>query len=161
MVERLPPLADLQALQLQAVAPDPPLAELQALRARVMQSQLLLLLQEQRRSAPDHVRALLLAQLLRDPGWSYGRRTRDRGGGSYSRRGENVETRGGGIERIAEEVSTEGRETVAVEEIGREGSSEMREKIEEGRSAREEKIDEEAGERVEEGTEDTTKGMVA
>ncbi|KAH9299695.1 hypothetical protein KI387_031377, partial [Taxus chinensis] len=73
--------------------------------------------------------------------------------------GKNVETRRGGIERIAEEVSTGGRETTAAEDIGREGSSEMREEMEEERSVREEKIDEEAGERVEEGAEDTTKGM--
>ncbi|KAH9309878.1 hypothetical protein KI387_037789, partial [Taxus chinensis] len=56
--------------------------------------------------------------------------------------GKNVETRGGGIERIAEEVPMEGRETVTMEDIGREGNSEMREEMEE-RSAREEKIDEE------------------
>ncbi|KAH9312644.1 hypothetical protein KI387_027679, partial [Taxus chinensis] len=73
--------------------------------------------------------------------------------------GKNVETCGGGIERIAEEVSTGGRETAAAEDIGREGSPEMREEMEEDRSVREEKIDEEAGERVEEGTEDMTRGM--
>ncbi|KAH9308521.1 hypothetical protein KI387_036432, partial [Taxus chinensis] len=72
--------------------------------------------------------------------------------------GKNVETRGGGIKRIAEEVPTEGRETTAVEDIGREGSSEMREEMED-RSTREENIDEEVGETVEEGEEDTTKGM--
>ncbi|KAH9318560.1 hypothetical protein KI387_020329, partial [Taxus chinensis] len=73
--------------------------------------------------------------------------------------GKNVETRGGGIERIAEEVPTGGRETATAEDIGREGSSERREEMEEDKSAREEKIDEEAGERVEEGAEDTTKGV--
>ncbi|KAH9327769.1 hypothetical protein KI387_007947, partial [Taxus chinensis] len=73
--------------------------------------------------------------------------------------GKNVETRGGGMERIAEEVPTGGRETAAAEDIGREGSSEMREEMEEERSAREEKIDEDAGGTVEEGGEDTTKGM--
>ncbi|KAH9313547.1 hypothetical protein KI387_022174, partial [Taxus chinensis] len=81
--------------------------------------------------------------------------------GEIVEEGKNVETRGGGIESIAEEVSTRGRETVAVEDIGREGSPEMREEMEEDKSAREEKIDEEVGERVEEGTEDATKGVVA
>ena len=75
--------------------------------------------------------------------------------------GKNVETRGGGMERIAEEMSTGGRGTATAEDIGREGSSEMREEIEVDKSAREEKIDEDAGERVEEGAEDVTKGMVA
>ncbi|KAH9331803.1 hypothetical protein KI387_003911, partial [Taxus chinensis] len=73
--------------------------------------------------------------------------------------GKNMETRGGGMERIAEEVPTGGRETVAAEDIGREGSSKMREEMEGERSAREEKMDEEAGGIVEEGGEDTTKGM--
>ncbi|KAH9324267.1 hypothetical protein KI387_004445, partial [Taxus chinensis] len=73
--------------------------------------------------------------------------------------GKNVETRGGGMERIAKEVSTGGRETTVAEDIGRELSSEMREEMEGERSVREEKIDEEAGGRVEDGGEDTTKGM--
>ncbi|KAH9310155.1 hypothetical protein KI387_038066, partial [Taxus chinensis] len=60
--------------------------------------------------------------------------------------GKNVETLGGGIEREAEEVFTGSRDTAEEEDIGREGSSEMREEIEGDRSAREEKMDEEAGE---------------
>ena len=75
--------------------------------------------------------------------------------------GKNVETLGGSIERTAKEVPTGGRDTATEEDIGREGSSEMREEMEGDRSAREEKIDEEAGGTVEEGGEDTTKGMVA
>ncbi|KAH9297128.1 hypothetical protein KI387_028810, partial [Taxus chinensis] len=59
--------------------------------------------------------------------------------------GKNVETLGGGIEREAEEVLTGGRDTTGEEDIGREGSSEMREEMEGDRSAREEKMDEEAG----------------
>ncbi|KAH9327057.1 hypothetical protein KI387_007235, partial [Taxus chinensis] len=69
--------------------------------------------------------------------------------------GKNVDTRGSSIERIAEEVPTEGRETTAAEDIGGEGSSKMREEMEEDRSTREEKIDEEARGIVEEGEEDT------
>ncbi|KAH9331675.1 hypothetical protein KI387_003783, partial [Taxus chinensis] len=59
--------------------------------------------------------------------------------------GKNVETLGGGIEREAEEVFTGGRDTAEEEDIGREGSSEMREEMEGDRSVREEKMDEEAG----------------
>ncbi|KAH9316874.1 hypothetical protein KI387_018643, partial [Taxus chinensis] len=59
--------------------------------------------------------------------------------------GKNVETLGGGIEREAEEVPMGGRDTAGEEDIGREGSSEMREEMEGDRSAREEKMDEEVG----------------
>ncbi|KAH9312370.1 hypothetical protein KI387_027405, partial [Taxus chinensis] len=70
-----------------------------------------------------------------------------------------METLGGGIEREAEEVLMGGRHTAGEEDIGREGSSEIREEMEGDKSVREEKMDEEAGGTVEEGGEDTTKGM--
>ncbi|KAH9291697.1 hypothetical protein KI387_043114, partial [Taxus chinensis] len=74
--------------------------------------------------------------------------------------GKCVETLGGGIEKEANTPMLMGvGVTVGEETVGVEGICEMREEMLGDRSTREEKMEEEGGGMVEDGGEDTTKGV--